>query len=148
MRGERENLCLKKRVWNRNPSMSGSFSNWEARHVCGFEVLFLFGSNVVTWCDQSMKDFGLARFGNEKCHNKSTDDQSQSFLVGNPAVSLFYLKWRWSLTSSEFISWRPHKRPTWKKHCRCQSLAVQKNCFQICHATQVFTNIFSCLTPL
>lgn len=94
---------------NHSPGLSGSFSNWEARHVCGFEVF------IAIWfqccrCDLSMTDWSLTPSGNKGAprlnFNGKTPIKEQFITCNVAAYSL--------LTSSGFISWRPCKRPTWK----------------------------------
>lgn len=112
----RNELDIAARVWDK------SFSNWEARHECGFEVLLLFESSAVVtvtclWLFYHAfwkKRWAIFIIGSEKKVLKDT-------FINVKLETVLFTNF-WSLASHKFTSWRPFKGPKWKTLlCRMSS---------------------------
>lgn len=112
----RNELDIAARVWDK------SFSNWEARHECGFEVLLLFESSAVVtvtclWLFYHTfwkKRWAIFIIGSEKKVLKDT-------FINVKLETVLFTNF-WSLASHKFTSWRPFKGPKWKTLlCRMSS---------------------------
>lgn len=102
------------------PGLSGSFSNWEARHVClGLRFLLLFDFQCgCCCCDLSVTDWSITHPGKEKKkgvphlnYSKINVKKTHSSCVMQRHILLSNFL---SLTLTQFISWRPCERPKWK----------------------------------